>query len=168
MPPGDEVISAGSLVSWCISTMCVRLRSSCSIASAFDRLNGRAVDTFDEQRQPAPEDLEPLHQLFVIDVAAAQGIAIKRREQPLQLELGARRQPQADIHIAQLQLVLLLNPMEAEQQAAGKDQHSERKQPVPPRARPPEAPYRTCRAFSCQTDFSLVAKSSNSGCPDQG
>ena len=57
--------------------------------SGLNRLNGRAVDALDQQRQPAPEDLELVQQLFAIDVGAAKAVAIEGSKQPLQLDLGA-------------------------------------------------------------------------------
>ena len=66
----------------------------------------------------------------MIDVGAPHGVAIQGDEQPLQFELGAGCHPQADIDVAQLHFVLLLDPMEAEQQTCGEDQQGEGEQPV--------------------------------------
>jgi hypothetical protein len=130
---------------------------------ALDRSDRGAVDAFHEQRQPAPEDLEARQQVLVIDLGAPKRVTVEGDQQPLQLELGAGRHPQADIDVAQVGLVLLFDPVEAEQQTRGEDDQGGREQAVTPRSGTPDARHRTCRALSCQTDFSLVAKSSSSG-----
>ena len=134
----------------------------------FGTVAATSTDWMEALSIPSTNSGSRLQQIFVIDVGAPQGVAIQRGEQPLQLELGARRHPQADVHVAQLHLVLLLDPVEAEQQTRGEHQQGEGEQAVPSRSGLPDALHRTCRAFSCQTDFSLVAKSSSSGWPDQG
>jgi hypothetical protein len=77
-------------------------------------LHGRTVDALDQQIQPAPEDLELPLQVFASDIGAAEAVAIERGKQPLQLDLGAGYQPQADVHLVQFQLMLLPGPVEAE------------------------------------------------------